>query len=99
MSAFGEYIAVQIAALATALEISPDALCAPIECEAPAEPLLFVVWLDLSFGGEFGPAEWVENSEPQPLADALAEAHEAREEWRRGGSPWVCAVVLEGCRP
>lgn len=76
-----------------------DAKLVLVESETPVAPLLFVVWIDLNFGGEFGPPEWVENSEPQPLADALAEAQEAREEWRRGGSPWVCAVVVEGSRP
>lgn len=99
MSRVAEFIAVEIARIATALEISPDALCAPIEREAPAVPLLFVVWIDLNFGGEFGPAEWVENCDPQPLADALDEARELRGAPPHGGIAWVCAVAAEGCRP
>ena len=52
---------------------------------------LFQVWIDLNFGE--GPTDWWWNSPPQPLRDALAEAHRARE----GG--WTCRVMPEGQNP
>lgn len=57
------------------------------------QPLLFQVWIDLNFGGEFGPPDWWWNSPPQPLADALDEAADARKD------DWVCQVIPEGINP
>lgn len=54
---------------------------------------LFQVWIDLGFGGRFGPPEWWWNSPPQPLFAALAEAAEARK------TEWVCRVMPEGQNP
>lgn len=67
----------------------------PTRQERASRPALFSVWIDLNFGGEFGPPEWERNSIPKPLADALAEADEARNVWRRGWSRWVCKVEPE----
>lgn len=63
--------------------------------QCPRRPALFSVWFDMNFGGEFGPPEWHRNSVPKPLADALAEADEARNKWRHGGSPWIVKVEPE----
>ena len=62
------------------------------EDEAPTGGL-FQVWIDLNFGGEFGPPDWWWNSPPKPLRGALEEAAEAR----AGG--WTCRVLPESMNP
>lgn len=81
--------------LAAALGIPVEVLNLPIP--APLErvdvPALFTVWIDLTFGEE--PADWQRNTDPQPLAGALAEAHELRSLTDAQGGPWICKVVPE----
>lgn len=93
-AAYVSFVETHLRRMSAALGISVADLKLPIPAreEAVEIPALFVVWIDLNFGGEFGPPEWIENSEPQPLADALAEAREARLAYLTGGSPWVCKV-------
>lgn len=69
----------------------------PVELDDAAEdlptgPLLFQVWIDLTFGEEAA-ADWWWNSEPQPLAAALDEAAQTR------AAGWICQVLPEGQNP
>lgn len=65
---------------------------------APAVPALFVVWIDISFGGDGMPVEWEQNDEPMPLGDALRQLDELRHDATLGG-PWICKLVPEGMKP
>jgi len=75
--------------MSTVIERKPSAT--PEE-QVPTDGL-FQVWIDLNYGGEFGPPDWWWNSEPQPLRDALEEAAETR------ADGWVVAVYPEGQNP
>jgi hypothetical protein len=52
---------------------------------------LFQVWIDVNCGT--AAPDWWWNSPPQPLAQALDEAAEARR------NEWICQVLPEGVNP
>lgn len=56
-----------------------------------ARPLLFQVWIDLTFGSP--EPDWWWNSPPKPIQDALLEAADAR------AKGWVAKMLPEGVNP